>query len=53
MICPLENKLDLLFSFLKMKRRKKVIVFVASCKQVKRVEQREKERETQQCKREQ
>ena len=33
-VCPLESKLDLLWSFLKHHRRSKILVFMSSCKQV-------------------
>ncbi len=34
MVCDLEQKLDLLWSFVKSHRRKKILVFLQSCKQV-------------------
>jgi ATP-dependent RNA helicase DDX10/DBP4 len=36
-VCPLSEKLNILWSFLKSHRRKKVLVFMQSCKQVKYV----------------
>ncbi|KAJ3315459.1 ATP-dependent RNA helicase dbp4 [Boothiomyces sp. JEL0838] len=36
-VCPLPNKLDILFSFLKTHLKSKILVFLASCKQVRYV----------------
>jgi ATP-dependent RNA helicase DDX10/DBP4 len=34
MVCPLDQKIDILWSFIKNHRKKKVLVFLQSCKQV-------------------
>lgn len=33
-VCPLENKLDMLWSFIKHHKKSKILVFLSSCKQV-------------------
>lgn len=33
-VCPLEQKIDMLWSFVKSHKKKKILIFVQSCKQV-------------------